>query len=256
MNNQDYLNLKEDIKLLGIKEGDNLLIHSSYKSLGGVEGGMQTVIEAFMSVLGDRGTLLFPTITCSNVNPEKPVLNPVFDLKSTPSVVGAMTNFFRNYPGVERSLHPTHSVCAFGARQHEYIKDHWKDNTPVGENSPFRKHFDFGGKILFLGCSTRSNTSMHGVEQYADAPYVLSDHTRHYVLIDKDEKRTEKDYRFHYISQRGYSQRYDLLENVMTFDRGKILQADCALVDATAMWKVGAETIKKDPYFFVRKTEA
>jgi hypothetical protein len=93
------------------------------------------------------------------------------------------------------------------------------------------------------------------VEQYANAPYVLSEYTRHYVLVDKDEKRTEKDYFFHYISQRGYSQRYDLLEEVMTFDRGKILQAECALVDAPTMWKAGAEAIKKDGYFFVRKSQ-
>jgi len=254
--NNDFLKIKEDLQALGVKKGDDLLVHSSYKSLGGVEGGMQTVIEAFLSVLGDEGTLLFPTITCSNVNPEKPVLNPVFDLKATPSVIGAMTNFFREYPGVERSLHPTHSVCALGARQKEYVCDHWKDDTPVGENSPFRRLFEFGGKVLFLGCSTRSNTSMHGVEQYAEVPYVLSDNHRHYVLIDGEGKRTEKDYRYHYISQRGYSQRYDRLEEVMEFSRGQILQASCALVDAPTMWKVGSETMKNvDYYYFVEKTE-
>jgi len=253
--NNDFLKLKEDIQNLGIKKGDDILVHSSYKSLGGVEGGIETVITAILSILGDSGTLLFPTITCSNVNPEAPVCNPVFDHKCTPSIIGAMTNFFRTYDGVERSLHPTHSACALGARQHDYVKDHWMDNTPVGEHSPFRRLFEFGGKVLFLGCSTRSNTSMHGVEEYADVPYVLSENQRHYVLIDADGKRTEKDYFYHYIGQRGYNQRYDRLEDVMEFDRGKILQADCALVDAHTMWKIGTETMKKDPYYFVQKKE-
>ncbi len=253
MNNESYLKIKEDLTALGVKKGDDLLIHSSFKSLGPVEGGIETLIQAILSVLGDSGTLIFPTITYANVNPEPPVLNPVFDLKSTPSIVGAITNYFREMPGVERSLHPSHSCCALGARQHDYVKDHYKDSTPVGENSPFRKLFEFGGKVLFLGCLTRSNTSMHGVEEYANAPYCLSENTRHYVLIDGNEKRTEKDYRYHFIGQRGFGQRYDRLEEVMAFDRGKVLAADCALVDAPTMWKVGKETIEKSPYYFVEK---
>ncbi len=244
------------IAALGIKKGDDILIHSSYKSLGGVEGGMQTVFDAFLSVIGNSGTLLFPTLSFSIVNPEPPISNPIFDVNTTPSCVGKMPTVFMSVPGVERSMHPSHSVAALGARQHEYVKDHRKDNTPVGENSPFRRLFEFGGKVLFLGCSTRSNTSMHGVEQYANVPYVLSENQRHYVLIDKDGTKTEKDYYYHYIWQRGYGQRYDRLENVMTFDRGKILQADCALVDCPTMWKVGSETMKKENYYFVERREA
>lgn len=35
----------------------------------------------------------------------------------------------------------------------EITKDHEKDITPLGENSPFRKLPEYGGKILMPGCT-------------------------------------------------------------------------------------------------------
>ncbi len=252
-NNQDFIKIKEDLSLLGIKKGDDVLVHSAFKQLGSVEGGIETVIDALVSAVGDSGTLLFPTLSYAFVNPEPPVNNPVFDVKNTPSCVGAMPNVFMSIEGVERSIHPTHSVAAIGARQKEYLKNHELDDEPVGINSPFFKLGQLGGKVLFLGCSTKSNTSMHGVEEYAKAPYVLSENTRRYVIIDKDGKRTEKDYRYHYIRQRGFAQRYDRLENIMKFQRGCVLKAECAVVQCSEMWKVGVKKISQEPYYFVEK---
>ncbi len=253
MNNNDFVKIKEDLSLLGIKKGDDVIVHSSYKSLGGVEGGIETVIKALISVVSDTGTILFPTLSYEDVDPNPPVNNPVFDVLNTPSCIGAMTNVFMKMEGVERSLHPTHSVAAFGARQSEYIKDHLLDDEPVGVNSPFFKLGQLGGKVLFLGCTTAANTSMHGVEEYAGAPYILSDDTKRYILIDKSGNRIEKDYRYHTIGRHGFAQRYDRLENLMEFKRGKVLSAECALVDCREMWKVGTQKIKEDPYYFVEK---
>ena len=37
-----------------------VLVHSSYKSLGGVEGGAEAVIDALMAWVGPNGTVLLP----------------------------------------------------------------------------------------------------------------------------------------------------------------------------------------------------
>lgn len=251
--NRDFITIKEQLSVLGIKKGDDVIVHSAYKKLGGVEGGIETVINALISLLGNSGTLLFPTLSYENVNPCPPVNNNVFDVKKTPACVGAMPNVFMAFDGVERSLHPTHSVAALGARQSEYINNHELDDEPVGPNSPFFKLGQFGGKVLFLGCSTKSNTSMHGVEEYAKVPYVLSKDTIRYVIIDKYGNKTEKDYHYHNIGQNGFAQRYDKLENLMEFQRGNVLAAQCAVVDCREMWKMGVEKLKKDPYYFVEK---
>ena len=72
--------IKEELKAIGIKSGDDLLIHTSYKSSGGMPGGPETLINAIISHLGEKGTLLVPALTFSNVTLE----NPVFDIRNTP----------------------------------------------------------------------------------------------------------------------------------------------------------------------------
>ena len=57
-----FENLVEGFRSLGVEEGDTLLVHSSYKSFGEVDGGPQTVIRALEVVLGVDGTLIMPTL--------------------------------------------------------------------------------------------------------------------------------------------------------------------------------------------------
>ena len=58
INKQDIINSATN---LGLKKGDTVLIHSSFKSLGPVENGASDVIDGFMSVLTGDGTLVMPT---------------------------------------------------------------------------------------------------------------------------------------------------------------------------------------------------
>ena len=246
--NKDFELIKEGLSNLGIKKGDDILLHSSFRSLGAVEGGIQTLIEALLSSVGDNGTVLFPALSWKSVNAEN---GYVFDVKNTPVCVGAIPEFFRNYDGVIRSMHPTHSVCALGKRMHEYVDSHILDNGPVGENSPFYKLSQFGGKVIFLGCSTRPNTSMHGVEERAGVSYLMGEGTREYTLIDYNGEKITKQYRYHHIWDNGYDQRYDRLENVMEFQKGIVHGAHCNLVDSAAMWKNASAKIKEDEFYFV-----
>ncbi len=48
----------DDIKALGITSGDMVFIRISYKSIGGVDGGPLTVLNAILDVIGPQGTLL------------------------------------------------------------------------------------------------------------------------------------------------------------------------------------------------------
>ena len=248
--NHDYEIIKSDMATLGIKQGDDILLHSSFRSLGGVEGGIQTLIEALLASVGDRGTLLFPCLSWKSVNEEN---GYTFDVLNTPCCVGAIPEFFRHYDGVERSVHPTHSVCALGKRMHEYLDDHILDDGPVGENSPFYKLSQFGGKVIFLGCRTRPNTSMHGVEERFGVTYLMGEGTKEYTLIDKNGKIIKKDYRYHNIWHNGYDQRYDKLEDVMEFTKGVVHGANCNVVDSAAMWKNATEKLKEDEFYFVEE---
>lgn len=50
------------ITAIGIKPNDTLLVHSSIKAIGEVEGGADTVLDAFIEYM-KPGLLIFPTHT-------------------------------------------------------------------------------------------------------------------------------------------------------------------------------------------------
>lgn len=245
---------KTDLQKLGIESGDSVMIHCSYKSLG-VKIAPQDFYAAILEILGEDGTLIMPAFSYDTVNFE----NPVFDKATTPSCVGFLPEFFRtNIKGVKRSLHATHSCCAIGKNSDFLIKDHEKDLTPVGENSPITKLPQINGKILILGSHPDHNTALHGIEEKGNAPYIFSPDVKiDYILKDGETEIHQTALR-HHFNRNGYkyTQEYARIitllgENDYTF--GKVLNADCYLFNARALWDKGVEKIKEDPYYFTEK---
>ena len=241
-----------DLKRLGITEGRDLLVHSSYKSLGPDTRGIAKVIDALKAAVGKSGNLLLPTLSYESVTQE----NPHFDIRNTPSCVGAINECFRKQRGVVRSMHPTHSVSVYGPDAAEITGSHYLDTTPVGSNSPFRKLRDRNGLILMLGCGLRPSTSMHGVEELTLPPYVLK-HTVTYTCVDRDGNTMEMNVKRHNFSNKHgerLTQRYDRLKHVLptyVMRTGKVLDAECYIIEAKPMWDIAEAVLKEDPLFFV-----
>ena len=244
----DFKIIRNDLISLGLGKGDSVLIHSSFKSMGEVDGGIQTLVDAILDCIGSTGTLLAPTLSYEYV----PQTNPIYNHVDTPSCVGAVSEFIRSMDGAKRSIHPTHSCAAIGDKRDFFVCGHENDFTPVGENSPFAKLPLVGGKVLMLGCFVGFNTSMHGVEEKFGTSYVLSEKPLAHTIILED-KTYEKDYFRHAISQNGYKQRYDRLENVMDMKKGNVHGAKSYLIDSQTMWKTAIEMLKKDEFYFVER---
>jgi len=102
--------ITRDLRALGVRESGTLLVHSSLSSLGFVRGGPKAVIEALRAAIGPQGTLVLPTHSWERSGRG----DFTFDIRTTPSCVGAISETFRTMGGVTRSLHPTHSVAAIG----------------------------------------------------------------------------------------------------------------------------------------------
>ena len=158
--------LVRDLERAGIKKGDSVIVHSSLRRIGYVENGAQTVIDALLNAIGSEGTLLFPTSPVETHGKAYLESNPVFDVRSTPSKMGAISEQFRKMKGVKRSLHPLESVAAIGPLAEYYTKDHFAQPTPYNENSPFARLAEKHGKILSLGVINMEHTciNMHASE--------------------------------------------------------------------------------------------
>ena len=239
--------MKNDLLTLGVRPGGVLLVHSSLRSLGPLPGGAECAIRALLTALGPEGTLLMPALSYATVRSS----HPVFDARQTPSCVGGLTEAFRTRPGTLRSIHPTHSVCGTGRLAGELLSDHERDATPVGPHSPFARLPGVHGQILFLGCGLRPNTSMHGIEEKVEPPYLFAD-PLDYQITRMDGSHTTMRVRRHGF--RGWEQRYDRLESVLAepdLRRGRVLQADCDLVESAAMWPAALNALRGDALYFV-----
>jgi aminoglycoside 3-N-acetyltransferase len=173
----------EGLARAGMRSGDTVLVHSSLSRFGYVEGGADAVIDALVESVGPDGTLLMSAITtgtqmvvrCIKAADLGVALDaPPMDVLHTESWAGTIAETFRKRPGVVRSLHPTHSVTAFGARADEMLAEHHNAPGPCGQGTPFlRLADDERGYILLLGVNHESNTTLHGVEELAQVEYVL-----------------------------------------------------------------------------------
>jgi len=164
--------LENQLRACGIKEGATLLVHASLSKIGPVQGGALTVVNALVSVLGPKGNLLMPSSPVSGLQLEYVSQNPVFDVRNTPSKMGAISEVFRTMPGVLRSLHPTEPVCAVGPNADFLTKDHFNQLTPYNAGSPFRRLYELQGKILYLGVSLdNAGTNLHTLEDAVDFPF-------------------------------------------------------------------------------------
>ena len=155
--------MKRSLRLMGIAPGDTLLLHSAMTAIGGVEGGADAVIDAFLETIGEEGTLVMSTLTGWFAP---------FDAATSPSAVGYLSEVFRRRPGVLRSLHPVHSVCAYGKHAAFITEGHENCRTGCGEGTPYLKIRDLGGKALLLGVDMDRNTIMHSLEEAIDAKYL------------------------------------------------------------------------------------
>jgi aminoglycoside 3-N-acetyltransferase len=241
-----------DLLALGVQPGGILLVHSSLRSLGPEltreNEGAEIVVQALLRALGPSGTLLMPTLSYETVSPQ----NPLYDVRKTPTCVGALQEFFRSRPGTIRSVHPTHSVSGVGRRAEEILGDHHLDTTPAGSHSPFAKLPHLGGQVLFVGCGLRPNTSMHAIEEHVEPPYLFGAPVDYRIIL-ADGVEMNMNVRSHGF--KGWQQRYDRLEEVQKHGlrKGTVLQANCHLLDAAEMELAALSEMRTDPLFFVEK---
>lgn len=236
------------LNTMGINDGDCVLAHTSVRSFGIRNMSPKFIVDALVVAAGKSGTVIIPALSYATVT----AADPVFDCRSTPSCVGALPEFFRtNYPGCVRSVHPTHSCCACGAKKDEFTAGHYLDRTPCGSHSPFRILAENNGKIVFFGCGTRPNTSMHAIEELYAPDYLYGDDIE-YTITDNSGRTYRQVYAAHGF--KNTVQRYDRLEALMpegSIHRTTIFGSETVVMDAATVWRVAGEYYKKDPHYFV-----
>lgn len=116
----------------GIGFGSTVFVHSAWQNLNSGSFSAADLIKQLLAILGEEGTLAMPAI------PSIPqVTGALFDADRTPSAAGLLTEVFRRYPGVYRSINLNHSVCAIGPNAGFLTRDHHHSETSWDQYSPY-----------------------------------------------------------------------------------------------------------------------
>lgn len=164
--------LVEALKGFDIEKDSILLVHSSLKGLGQIDGGAETVIAALEETVSE-GTLVLPTFASKNW--ETVMEDWHMD---RPSDTGYITEVFRKQEGSIRSDNPTHSVAARGKHAEALTQGNLKEGPrpgPYGDyafshGSVFQRMYDsrenYGVKcyLMFWGVTTSPMTFKHLIE--------------------------------------------------------------------------------------------
>jgi len=185
--------LSEHWRDCGVVEGDVLLVHSSLKRIfseiykkHNFAATPQTIYDSLLLALGSGGTLVLPLFNFDFPNTK------FFDIRNTPSQMGALTEIGRKNPKSVRTGHPIYSFSVFGKHAREF--DNIDNYSGYGEDSPFAKIKKLDGKIAIIGLTDQNSmTSYHFVEEQNRVDYrYFKEFTGTY--IDTEGRSTEKRY--------------------------------------------------------------
>lgn len=159
------------LHVVGVRPGDTVMFHSSLSSMGWVVGGADTVIDGFLDAVGPEGTVAVPTL-CRMPDGERHLTFERWNIETSVSCVGRITEVLRHRPEAIRSDHGTHSVSAIGPRARELTANHGAAGLRLGpwgprafaRESPWQKFYDWNVAYCFLGINFLYNTMVHFVE--------------------------------------------------------------------------------------------
>ncbi len=173
--------LAADLRRLGLRRGQDLLIHCSLRQIGPLEGGAATLLDALLDIAGREATLVVPTYTTLNSLTSRDfraavagfdederarfvAAMPGFDPAQTPSHgMGAFAEYLRTRPSAVRSRHPQASLAALGPRARACTSVHDLD-CHLGDRSPLGWLYAADAAVLLLGVGYTACTAFHLAE--------------------------------------------------------------------------------------------
>jgi len=168
------------LKNFEFQKGNPVIVHTSLKAIGEIEGGAETLLSALIEFFTENdGLLCVPTHTWESM---------VLDLNTPQSCIGVLPTVAAAHPRGVRSMHPTHSVTVFGSkcRAEEFVRGENAIDTPTSPDGCYGKIYREDGYVLLIGVGQTKNTYLHCVEEMLGVPNRLTDDMVSAQIIHKN----------------------------------------------------------------------
>ena len=234
---------------MGAPRDSVVLMHSSLRAVGDVEGGGQGLLDALVEYFtADGGLFCVATHTWSNLGKDVITL----DLTKNESNLGAMALVALADGRGIRSENPSHSMVVFGDRKkaEEFVRGEIDVSSTTSPESCYGKIYKMGGKILLVGVSHNRNTYLHCVDEILGISNRMNDEPVNTTVKRRDGEIIERRVRLYKTSFIGdISLRFPKYETAFRYHRcitdGFIGNAPTQLCDAVKM-KETVELISKN----------
>lgn len=164
-NTQDLINV---MKGMGLQKDSVVFIHSSMTEFYNFTGTAKELIDGILEEIGENGTLIMPAYPQVFQNFDNEV---DFDVLRSPSGAGYLTEVFRKYPGVKRSINLYHSVCAYGKLSKFFVSEHHLSLTNWDKHSPYYKMSQMNTLVFSFGLPYFLGTIIHCTESLLRTEY-------------------------------------------------------------------------------------
>ena len=249
--------IADALRTIGLERGDSVIVHTSLGKIGYVCGGAQVVIEALIETVGEEGTIMMPTQSWKNLDPETGVHWdadktdwdrirenwPAYNKAITPTnTMGAVAEMFRSWPGAVRSDHPSRSFAAWG-RNAEYLTKNHDLSDIFGDTSPIGKLYDLDGKILLIGVDYDKNTSIHLADVRAEyrGKHTCVEHS----AVMENGKRVWKAYETLFVDGEDFKDIGIAFEAVHTVNTAAIGETELKIMKQRELVDFAVEWIEK-----------
>jgi len=235
--------LEQGLRALGLHRGDAIEVHSSLKSLGWVEGGASTVVDALMNVVGEQGAIVMsayavsPPLPLTNEEQARGILAKVRLLGRgvhARTGMGAIADEFRTRPETILGT-GDHPVCAWGRNAELHSKG-------------YRYLLEIDGDVLLLGVDIHRCSSMHLAESRVGIP---SEITRLFEVPEDIRRDYPAD--LYYIEygrppEDAWGKVQDVARQRGLIRHGRVGHAESTLFKARAVVGIYEQLLRDDPF--------
>lgn len=237
--------LISQIRALGIGEGHLLHLKVSLKSLGPVEGGAQTLLDAFLEVVGPSGTLVVDAFSQSFKLPMSQAESNYISDSHSKAYTGYFNQIFIQHPSMVRSRHPVQRFAAIGAFAHELMDNH----------TPFSPAYDVLERLARKGArnvNVGENIIGVGTTHVAIEETMLRKHNPPMGVNYLDVDGEVKFFRVNWMGgcSRGCVKYVPEYERLGLVTRGSVGYATAMVTDMHGTLAVDRQMIARDPSSF------
>jgi aminoglycoside 3-N-acetyltransferase len=196
----DYDDIARFLESSGVSKGSLLIVHSAYGPLKGRGKNYNEILDFFLNMIGDKGTLAMPampkfsnTVAKDNYLTSKSHVTEIFeyDPENSGVTTGVLPLMLTKRTNAVRSRFPINTMVALGPLSNELFLDEFNHPSPLacGIGSSWKKCLDNNALIIGFGTDlTHSLTSIHVAEDSWEDSWPVSGwyHEKKFRIIDGD----------------------------------------------------------------------